>query len=471
MPETTFASLLTGLPPAPTASCLAEIQTQVAASRRKVVVLDDDPTGTQTVHGVSVLTEWQVPVLQAELASDAPAFYILTNSRSLPLTAAQALNREIGANLNSAARQAGREFVVISRSDSTLRGHFPGEVDALAAGLETRYDGLVIVPYFREGGRYTVDNIHYVVSGGSALPAGETEFARDPAFGYTASDLRLWVQEKSGGRIQAGTVASLSIHDIRTDAILERLLRLRNGQVCIVNAVCDGDLELVVLALLEAEARGKRFLHRTAASFVRVRAGIAPSPLLTPAALDSGTRLGGLVVVGSFVPKTTAQLQDLRQQYPFQEIELDVAVLLDDAQRPARLAEAQRAANRAIADGQDVLLFTSRNLVQGNDARTSLQIGSLVSASLVACVRGLTVRPRYLVAKGGITSSDVATKGLEVRKALVLGQALPGVPVWRLGAESRYPGMVYVVFPGNVGDEHALSAVVAKLKTRASVEC
>ncbi len=471
MPEIKFASLLAGLPPEPTESILREIQDRIAASRRKVVVLDDDPTGTQTVHGVSVLTEWSVPVLQAEFASDESTFYILTNSRSLTVDAAQAINYEIGVNLKIAAQKAGCEFVVISRSDSTLRGHFPAEIDSLADGLQIHFDGLILAPYFREGGRYTVNNTHYVVSGEKALPAGETEFARDPAFGYSESDLLHWVQEKTAGKIQSNQVESLSIQEIRAGNILQKLLSLSNGKVCVMNAVSDLDLELVVRVLLEAEARGKKFLYRAAASFVRVRAGISPRSLLTVDELNTDSTFGGLVVVGSFVPKTTSQLHHLRRKFSFVEVELDVNLLLDESKHTALLTGAQHEINRAISAGRDVLLFTSRNLVKGNNERASLQIGGLVSESLVACVQGLNIRPRYLIAKGGITSSDVATKGLDVRKALVLGQVLAGVPVWQLGAESHFPGMTYVVFPGNVGDENALSDVVAKFKSSEGVLC
>ena len=120
---------LAGLPPEWPVDLLPQIQAQLKASPRKVVVLDDDPTGTQTVHDIPVLTEWPVPLLERELQNNLPAFYLLTNSRSLPLAEARALNAEIGRNLVQAARQTGRDFVVVSRSDSTLRGHFPGEIE------------------------------------------------------------------------------------------------------------------------------------------------------------------------------------------------------------------------------------------------------------------------------------------------------------------------------------------------------
>jgi uncharacterized protein YgbK (DUF1537 family) len=460
MHEVLFETLLENLPPEPE-SVLDEIKKQVSDSNRKVVVLDDDPTGTQTVHGISVLTEWSIPVLQAELMLDSPAFFILTNSRSLPRKVAQALNHQIGVNLKTAAQQAGQPFVVISRSDSTLRGNYPCETDALAEGLGTHFDGIMIAPYFREGGRYTINDIHYVVNQGKAFPVSETEFARDPAFSYSESNLPLWVQEKTKGEIQADEVVSLSIEEIRFGDILPKLIGLKDEQVCIVNAACDADLEQVVLRLLEAEDKGKRFLYRTAASFVRVRAGISLRSLLTSSELDTGKRSGGLIVVGSFVPKTNLQMEVLRRKYKFIEIELDVDTLLKDWRRQSVLSDVRQKINQAISAGMDVLLYTSRELVTGTNRRHTLEIGEMVSDSLVSCVKGLRTCPRYLVAKGGITSSDVATKGLNVRKALVLGQVLPGVPVWQLGEESRYPGMVYVVFPGNVGDKNALADVIS----------
>jgi uncharacterized protein YgbK (DUF1537 family) len=102
--------------------------------------------------------------------------------------------------------------------------------------------------------------------------------------------------------------------------------------------------------------------------------------------------------------------------------------------------------------------------VTGRDAAENLAIGEIVSRSLVEIVSALRKKPRWLVAKGGITSSDVATGALGVRRALVLGQALPGIPVWQLGPETRWPGLAFVVFPGNVGGSDALCQLVTMLR-------
>lgn len=484
-------ALLAELPPEWPEDVLPDIRMRLGEARQIVVVLDDDPTGTQTVHDVPVLTEWSVESLRAELSVGqmpaapraAPAFYILTNSRALTPDAAAALNAEIGRNLRAASHALPNcNFAVISRSDSTLRGHFPAEVDALTdallgagqaaeGGARRDRPPYLLIPAFFAGGRYTVNDVHYVAYGDAWVPAGETEFARDAAFGYRASNLRAWVVEKSGGAIPAERVRSITLDDVRIggpDRVADLLAGLPAGSVCVVNAVAERDLEVVALATLMVEAQGRRLIYRSAASFVRARAGIVLQPLLNSEALvghtsaADGVPAGGLIVVGSYVPKTSEQLRLLLAQR-VQAIEVRVAALLDDVQSGEEIQRVARQADALIAGGRDVVIYTSREWVGGRDAADSLRIGKRVSEALIGIVRELSCRPRYVLAKGGITSSDIATHGLGVRRAMVLGQVLPGVPVWRLGPESRYPGLLYVVFPGNVGGPTALADVYALL--------
>lgn len=445
------------------------IHDQVKKSRSKVVVLDDDPTGTQTVHNVPVLTEWSVEAIETELQNDFPAFYVLTNSRSLTPAVAQSLNAEIARNLVEAGKRARRPFVVVSRSDSTLRGHFPGEVEALALGLGEKFDGWIVIPFFLEGGRYTVGDTHYVDEGGWLIPSAETEFARDSVFGYRSSNLPDWIEEKTGGRIRSKDVLSLSLEDLRLGGptrITDRLKRLKNSMPCVVNAAGYRDVEVFVKGLLDAEAQGQRFLYRSAASFVRVRAGIYPRSLLSPSDLDMPSRGGGLTLVGSYVPKTTRQLQRLLALPQTAGIEMQVEELLNGDRRDAEIDRVCRAAEGLLQRERDVVIYTSRRLTTAGHAEGDLSIGTRVSEALIAMLQRITARLRYLIAKGGITASDVATKALNVRKALVLGQILPGVPVWRLGPESRRTGIPYIIFPGNVGGDDALAEAVQTLAPR-----
>lgn len=455
------------LPPAWPVDVLPQIAAMNGAAARKIVVLDDDPTGTQTVHGIPVLTTWSVDALVAELAGEHAAFYVLTNSRSLTSESACALGSEIGANLRAAAQRARVAVVPISRSDSTLRGHFPVEVDALAVALDLGAAPRLIAPAFIAGGRYTIDDVHYVAQGDVLMPAAETEFARDAVFGYCASNLREWVQEKSGGAILAADVRAISLPDIRhggPERVAQLLRALPPSAVCVVNAAAERDLEVVALACAQVESEGRALLYRCAASLARARIGLAARPLLTRADLiDGAARSGGLIVVGSYVPKSSEQLTRLLAT-GVSALEVRVDALLSNAARAGEIARVAAEANAQIAAGRDVVIYTSRALITSADAAGSLAIGNTVSDGLVGIVRAIQAHPRYLLAKGGITSSDVATKGLDIKRALVLGQLLPGVPVWRAGEESRFPGMAYIIFPGNVGGPDAVANAVAALK-------
>jgi uncharacterized protein YgbK (DUF1537 family) len=243
-------------------------------------------------------------------------------------------------------------------------------------------------------------------------------------------------------------------------------MELAHGCVCVVNAASQRDLEVFVQGLLAAEAQGRRFLYRTAASFVPICAAIVPRALLAATELAMPASGGGLIIVGSHVPRTSSQLAALQSQSGVVSVEVHVQALLAEAQYAAEVARVTQAIEQALHQDADVVLFTSRALITGADASNTLAIGQRVSAGLVAVVQALAMRPRYLLAKGGITSSDIATQGLGVKRALVLGQILPGVPVWQLGPETRYPGLGYIVFPGNVGGPQALAEVVLGLRSQ-----
>ncbi len=463
------AEAFSGLSPEwPDTGLREEIRRRLEDSGTAVVVVDDDPTGTQTVHDVPVLTDWAEATLRGELNRGEPAFYILTNSRALDGPLAAQLALELGQNLAAAAAAVGRRVEVISRSDSTLRGHYPAETDALAAGLGIRPDGLLVAPYFREGGRFTIGDVHYVQEGERLTPAARTEFARDHTFGYTRSNLREWIEEKTKGRWKSDEVAGIGLETIRIGGpvAVQRLLEpLRDGRPVVVNAVSDRDLEVVVMGLMGAEEMGKRYLCRTAASFAKVRAGISDSGLLKPERLlvrqDQGG--GGLAVVGSYVPRTTRQLEALMALPDWHALEVAIEPLLDPRERDGEIARVREAMNTRLARGENVVVCTSRGLVSGGAPAGSLGIGQSVSAALVEIVASLPSPPRFLIAKGGITSSDLATRALGVRRARVMGQIAPGVPVWELGAESRFPGLAYVVFPGNVGTDDTLAEIARSL--------
>ncbi len=457
-------SIIDQLPKAAAGYDFPVVRRHVSSRPTKTVVLDDDPTGTQTVHGVDVLADWSVPLLAAALADPRPCFYILTNTRSMSASEASSVVRDIAANLAEAGNLAGVRFVIVSRGDSTLRGHFSEELDAIEKGLEVAFDAKIVIPAFFEGGRFTIDDVHYVAEGDNLVPAAETEFSRDRTFGYSHSNLREWIEEKTKGAVPAESVASIAIATLRgpagADAVRARLLSLPKGAFLVVNAAAYPDLEVFTRGLLEAEAEGRRFLLRTAASFVRVRAGIEPRPQLAPRGISDSKPGGGLVVVGSYVRKTTQQLESLLGLPVATGIEVAVDRLGDPASRADEITRAGAAALAAMRSGRHAVVFTSRKLESTLGAAGELKAGRIVSEALVEIVRAIPEQPRFLVAKGGITSCDIAIRGLGMKKALVLGQASAGVPVWEMGPETRFPGMKLVVWPGNVGGPDALRDLV-----------
>jgi uncharacterized protein YgbK (DUF1537 family) len=467
MTETiSFRSISSALPTPWESELLPQIRGELEASMRKVVILDDDPTGTQTVHGIPVLTDWNVSQLVEAMRENVTGFYILTNSRALLLNDAIRLNQQIGTNLKRASKEAGVDFTIVSRSDSTLRGHFPGEVIALAKAIGETDRPILLIPFFLEGGRLTLDSVHYIRDDATLLPISESPYAQDPIFGYQSSNLKEWVIEKSDGHDFTPDLFSISIEDIRRggpEFVREKLLKLPDRSVCAVDSMVYRDQEVFVLGLLYAENMGKRFVYRTAASFVRIRLGLSPAPLLSADDLNLPEDGAGLFVVGSHVPMSTAQSNLLMEESGIEHIPVEVDKILSLANSDDYQMSIIECVDQSLTISQDVLLVTSRDLIRGATGIESQQIGQRVSTFLCEIIKGLTVQPRYIVAKGGMTASNLATNGLNVERAMVLGQILPGVPVWQLGKESKYPGGAYIVFPGNVGPENALIQIRAIL--------
>lgn len=470
-----MSNSLTERPPLPDGALAAQMLEKARDGfDRKIVVLDDDPTGVQTVHDLPVYTDWRCETLESGLRETGRMFFVLTNSRSFSPQETERVHREVAENLLAASEKTGVPFLLVSRGDSTLRGHYPLETETLRRTLEAhsavRYDGEIIMPYFKEGGRLTIGNVHYVQNGDRLVPAGMTEFARDTTFSYHASDLLEWCEERTGGRYTVKDMTAISLEELRVpdyDAILQKLMTVRDFGKVIVNAAEDRDAEVFAAALLESVKRGKRFLIRCAAGLVRILGGVDRRPLLTREELrDEDSAAGGLVIVGSHVKKTTEQLECLlKAGLPLHPICFDAETAFVPnglkAERDRVLLETER----ALRSGKTAVVYTSRRVLrtQENDVRGNLDLSVRISAALTAVVGGVTVRPAFLVAKGGITSSDVGVRALGVRRAWVLGQAAPGVPVWQTGAESRFPGLSYVIFPGNVGSVTALRDVVSML--------
>ena len=442
------------------------LQAEIDADDRKIVVLDDDPTGVQTIHDLAVYTSWDKESILDGFLGEDKLFFILTNSRGFTQEQTAAAHREIAAAVSEVSEETGIDYVIMNRTDSTLRGHFPLETSVLREEIERhtdkKFDGEILCPFFKEGGRFTIDNIHYVRYGDELIPANETEFARDKTFGYTARTLPEYVEEKTGGAYKKEDVTCISLDDIRgmdTDKITGQLMGVSDFNKIIVNAIDYPDVKMFCIALYRAMRAGKNFLFRTGAALVKVICGNPDQPLLTREQMvTSESDNGGVIIVGSHTAKTTAQMEYLRTMDNIEFVELDATLVRDPEAFEAEVERCLALEEEYIRAGKTVCCYTTRALITADtgNKEDDLRLSVMISDAVQSLVGRLSVTPAFVIAKGGITSSDIGTKALGVRKAYVLGQIRPGIPVWRTGAESTFPGTPYVIFPGNVGEASTL---------------
>lgn len=448
----------------------------------KIIVLDDDPTGSQTVHSCLLLLQWDVASLVRGLEDESPIFFVLTNTRSLPPQSAAAVTREVCRNLKQALAQTGiANYLLVSRSDSTLRGHYPLETDVISEELGP-FDATFLVPAFFEGGRVTVNGIHYIDQNGVRTAVHDTEFALDASFGFRSSHLPTYVEEKTQGRIQANQVQQLDLNMIRAGGLTPWLVSLANSCCVAVDGECQGDLDLVATALREAAAQGKRCLFRSAASLLTSLAQLPPQavPMAEMASLRR-SEAPGAIVVGSHVAKTTAQLEHLLEQPSVVGIEIEVQRLLNllvqkrageeqtaEQLRQQWLQQLQVQIHQHHRNGKTPVIFTSRKVIAPPEGETVLTFGRHLSDFLMDIVRGLPPSLSFLISKGGITSNDILSQALDLEQVRLAGQLIPGVCIVQTSAEHpKFPSLPVVMFPGNVGNSEDLTLAYRCLSGRA----
>lgn len=442
----------------------------------KIIVIDDDPTGSQTVHSCLLLTRWDIETLKQGLQDEAPLFFILSNTRAMEAQHAAAVTRTICQNLKQALdslRQAGHAInpLVVSRSDSTLRGHYPIETDIIAEELGP-FDAHFMVPAFFEGGRITRNSTHYLLVDNVPVPVHETEFARDSVFGFSTAYLPDYVEEKTHGQINANAVERFLLDDVRADS-RDRLRSLNNNVCCVVDAEQQTDLNNFATQLLEIAGEGKRFLFRSAASLLTAFARLPPQPVASEAmAQYVRNHQPGVILVGSHVSKTSQQLAHLRENTDITAVHVDVKQL--NVSDPLLWAETAARVGQDLLNqiemahqaGKSIVIYTTRDELQFDDQAARLAFGQRLSSFLMHVVNRLPTTIGFLISKGGITSNDVLSTGLNLTVSRVVGQILPGCSVIRCPQDHpRFQNLPVVIFPGNVGDETSITKAYRILTT------
>ncbi|WP_167859515.1 four-carbon acid sugar kinase family protein [Paenibacillus cymbidii] len=420
--------------------------------RRKLVIFDDDPTGTQTVADVAVMLRWSKEACRKFMEGDEQTVFVSTNTRALPREQAVALVRDVRRAMEEEAAAAGVAPVFHLRGDSTLRGHVFAELEAIGDGTAAS----LFVPAFPECGRFTRGGIHYLDDGHTCRPVAETEYAADPVFGYTSVTMADWVNEASGGAWQAVAVPLSRLRGEGAPAIAAALLGAAAGTVVIPDAEREADLHTIAegLALAEAAAPGRSFAVRSASSLARIRAGLR-SKTIDAANMEGAGRL--LVVCGSCTTEATRQLRRLTEMTGAEPVTIPTRRVLADG-AAAVVPELADRLREALERRQFAIVATERN----RSARDGdLASGAQLMAALTGLVRCVLPFCDGIVAKGGITSAQVAADGMMAERAYVCGQLAAGVSLWQVAT----PGgrvLPYAVVPGNVGGEHTLADIARK---------
>jgi uncharacterized protein YgbK (DUF1537 family) len=408
----------------------------------RTVVLDDDPTGTQSATGVPVLLEFSADLL-AEVLSDSCSVYVQTNSRAISEPEAVCLVASVRDAALAAGEQLGEEIQFVLRGDSTLRGHVFAESQVFA----TTDSVMLFVPAFPDGGRFTRDGIHYGRINGVEVPAGETEFAQDPVFPFHSSSMSAYVEEKTGR-----PSTHVLLDEVRGGGLTQVLLTAPPGQVVTCDAVTGDDIRLVADAVRAARSTGRTVVVRSAAPLAADLAGVASTGLM-PTPLVDGP-LSTLLVCASHTAGATAQLRAIGDCHGA-PVEIDTFAALND---PADTGAAAAAELRGrLGDKGFAMLSSQRERLAEHN---TLRHGERVMTAITTAVAAVRDDVDVVITKGGITSSEVAATGLGVKRATVLGQVLPGVSVWSIEPTPNHRQLMIVV-PGNVGGAETLQLVLA----------
>ncbi len=435
----------------------------------KFVVIDDDPTGSQTVHDCLLLLKWDCSTLAKGFESKSNLFFILANTRSLSENDAKLTIEEICKNLKTviASQAYEEEIIFISRGDSTLRGHNFLEPSAINSCLGP-FDATFHIPAFIEGKRLTINGLHFV----DKTPIEQTIFARDKIFGFETSNVKNLLFQKSKSRIKIEDIQNLLLSDIEilndeeNNIVFKKLKNLNNNKHVIVDVENYSQLKKFSLVIKKLNSQ-KQFLFRTAASFI---SSISEKKSISQSEIffynlrlrnKEKSFLPGLIIVGSYVELSTIQLNNLLEISNCYPVELDVFEFFkitssDNNQRRRNLFKNKflKEIRFSFERGKTPVLFTSRKFMS-LDSSELFNFYNLLASFIAELVADLKHEIGYLISKGGITTNLILSNGLNADYVYLEGQILTGISVVTHNLKN-HKKLPIVTHPGNIGNKDSL---------------
>ncbi len=448
----------------------------------KYIIIDDDPTGSQTVHDCILILKWDYHTLLKGLRSQSNLLFILANTRALSEQDAIKRLEEICLSLNNVFNDLGwskHDYMVISRGDSTLRGHNFLEPDIINKLLGP-FDATFHIPAFLEANRITINGKHFV----NNIPVDQTIFAKDEIFGFKTNDVRKLIYDKCNQAINIDQIQNISLKEIESLEIDKKnkaykfIEDLNNNVHVIVDIANYSHLNNFTFVVKHLQKQ-KRFLFRTAASFVssiseikdNMKSQFYYSELRSQS--KNNQFMKGLVIVGSYVDLTTLQLKKLLEIKECQSIELDVMNMYRLFRLKDKLDSIISMKNEIlklirIAIKKDLIpvLFTSREIISSPDKDELINFRNFLSLFIAEVVSEIKFEISYLVSKGGITTNTILSRGFRVDDVYLEGQILPGISLVTLKLPNNNKKLPVVTFPGNLGDEYSLVKILEVIENR-----
>ena len=448
----------------------------------KIIIIDDDPTGSQTVNGCNLLLKWDYETLLKGLKGSSSLLFILANTRSLPEKDVKIRLKEICFSLKEIMNNslfAEEEFVVISRGDSTLRGHNYLE-PFIINELLGPFDATFYIPAFIEGNRTTVNGNHFVEN----IPIHKTIFSKDKIFGFNTSNINELIYEQSNHKLDFNHIENIFIKDFeiletnQLNKLYMYIKNLKNNQKVIVDIKDYSQLDKFS-RIIKRLLKKKKFLFRSAASFISSLSNVKKtkkdhiyfSQLRRKNNNDKPMK--GLIAVGSYIELTTLQLNKVLKISLCKPVEIDVLKLYTFFKIEDNL-EQINSFKQLILDSirknlnQDFIpvLYTSREIVSPRDNNDLIQFQLFISSFMSKIVSAIKNEIGYLISKGGITTNTIISEGLEADLVYLEGQILPGISLVTFNLLKQKGKLPIVTFPGNIGNNMSLVKTLEILENK-----